>query len=296
MVRHRAGYRWVVGVLGPGIGLLLAGLASSVVAQTHPGPMMNHAPVWSPTRNLIAFDSDRGGVPAVYIINPDERTLRPISDGRSPACCARWSRDGAHLNFEVDRDGTRQTLRVSVDGGSAVEVSGADRATESQAADGAALVLVEQEGHSLVTLVADGLRVQLTRGTWASQPAFSPNGQLIVYEDRDGDDIMASRIVAMDRAGAGRRTLGLGTDPSWSPDGSLILFKTPTDQVGGFGWQLAIGRPYGPLVTRLAPGVHPTWSPDGSRIAFMAESGRTRTDIWVMSSDGATRRCLTCTH
>lgn len=277
--------------------LLSLTAAGSAGAQVDPRPMMNHAPVWSPAGNWILFDSDRGGMQAVYVIDPDEGTLRRLSDGRSPACCARWTRDGTHVVFDVEQDGRQATLRIPVDGGRPARVTERDRITESAAPDGAALVLVQQDGYSVVTLVGvDGSHVALTRGTWAEQPSFSPDGGLVVYEDREGDDIMASRIVVMNRNGSGRRTLALGTDPSWSPDGSRILFKTPTPQGGGFGWQLAISGPDGSSITRLAPGVHPTWSPDGSRIAFMAQTGNERTDIWVMSSDGARPRCLTCAH
>ena len=98
----------------------------------------------------------------------------------------------------------------------------------------------------------------------------------------------------MNRDGSNAKELAVGTDPSWSPDGSLILFKTPTNRSGGFGLEVATIYADGSSLTRLAPGVHPSWSHDGQRITFMGETSEDRTDIWVMNRDGTNKKCLTC--
>ena len=205
--------------------------------------MMNHAPAWSPAANWILFDSDRSGAPALYLINPDTRALRRLPAGTDPACCGRWSREGDSVLFESEPGGRRRTMRVALDGGDAQAIPAPEEEAASRAADGTALVASQGDGSSvLVSIAPDGARRQLTRGTWASQPSFSPDGRLIVYEDRTGHDIVASRIMLMERDGGGRRILSLGTDPSWSPDGALILFKTPSTEPGGFGWEIATIR------------------------------------------------------
>lgn len=85
--------------------------------------------------------------------------------------------------------------------------------------------------------------------------------------------------------------MAVGTDPSWSPDGSLLLFKA-FDAARKELWVITARRD-GRDLRRLARGVHPQWSPDGARIVFMQDRGMA-SDIWVMAADGLDRRCLTC--
>jgi Tol biopolymer transport system component len=92
--------------------------------------------------------------------------------------------------------------------------------------------------------------------------------------------------------GDDERTIAPGTDPSWAPDESRILFKTWV--TGETRWHVATVRPDGSGVRRLTPGMHPAWSPDGRQIAYMTETVDGGTDIWIMTEDGPDRRCLTC--
>lgn len=282
---------------GIAVVLLGFGIGSGADAQAVSAPMMNHAPVWSPHENSILFDSDRDGATHLYLIDPDEGTLRKLTAGSVQACCGQWTPDGAWIVFRSEREGVWQTLQMRPDGSAQRIVDESVYSSMSTSDDGAVLTLSVQDGRSVVVVVdSAGTPTSLTRDGWASQPSFSPDGRLIVYEERMGDDIGNSRIVVMDRNGAGRQVLERGTDPSWAPDGSLILLKTPSTRTGGYAWEVATVRPDGSLFTRLAPGVHPSWSPDGLRIAYMAETGAARTDLWVMNRDGTGKRCLTCTH
>jgi Tol biopolymer transport system component len=147
----------------------------------------------------------------------------------------------------------------------------------------------------------DGTRRVLTSGAHAEQASFSPSGRQIVYEQRRAgapDDIARSNVVVANADGSEPRIVSSGTDPSWSPDGATLLFKTWVEtegaRNGGELW-IATASPDGKNVTRLVPGVHPHWSPDGRRIVYMADAGE-RTDVWVMNRDGAERTCLTCRY
>jgi TolB protein len=70
-------------------------------------------------------------------------------------------------------------------------------------------------------------------------------------------------IWVMNADGTGQRRLAAGLSPAWSPDGSLIAFS------GRAG--LSVMRPDGTGL-RVLPdtqgGEYPSWSPDSSRIAF----------------------------
>lgn len=260
--------------------------------------MMNHAPAWSPSENLILFDSDRDGDTELYTIDPDRGTLRKLTDNQATDGPARWTRDGKFILFKSDRDGLMKMFQMRPDGSEQKTLDDYDETIESVSPDGRTkLVVSANEGQEVIVAIAhDGIKQQLTRNSIASQPAFSPDGQRIVYEDRLDNDILKSRIVIMNRDGSNAKDLAVGTDPSWSPDGSLIVFKTPSTQAGGFGLEVSTIRPDGSSFTRLGPGVHPSWSHDGHRIGFMGETSQDRTDIWVMNRDGTNKKCLTCSQ
>ncbi len=210
---------------------------------------------------------------------------------------AQWSPDGTQLlittmghdhqrsgyTFDLGRDELR---RISVDRLRRLERDWAPRQGEPQvfeqrSADGQAIVFrVPARG---------SLRV-LSRERWAEQPSMSPRGRLVVYEARENpDEVLSSWIVVVDTSGENPRKVHRGTDPSWSPDGSSIAFKTALNGV----LHVATIAVDGGAATTLAPGVHPAWSPGGRRIAYMVDGG-TRSDIWLMNRDGSARRCLTC--
>ena len=132
---------------------------------------------------------------------------------------------------------------------------------------------------------------QLTRGFWAEQATLSPDGRTILFEKRvDPNNMLASDVVTMGLDGSGQTVIAAGTDPSWSPDGSLVLFKTP--DAANQLWIATLEHATKTL-RRLARGVHPQWSPNGRQIVYMrAEPGDN--DVYVMNRDGSQARCLTC--
>jgi Tol biopolymer transport system component len=117
---------------------------------------------------------------------------------------------------------------------------------------------------------------------------------MLVWERREAmhERIPESQVVVARADGLGARPIATGTDPSWSPDGRLILFKTPEAGTGTL-WVSTVA-PSGGEVKKLARGVHPHWSPDGQRIAYMLDRVDGGADIWIMNRDGSGRRCLTC--
>lgn len=93
--------------------------------------------------------------------------------------------------------------------------------------------------------------------------------------------------------GSNVRRVADGTDPSWSPDGKRILFKSldPADR-----WVVSLVDGDGSRLRQYREGVHPSFSPDGTRILYMSET-RGPEPIWqirMMRADGSGDECLTC--
>ena len=307
----------------PKIALALAQLAttpaSSVIAQerpvshvesdappTHGGSgaghgVMHHFPRWSPDGSSIVVSSTRGGDPEIWLLRLDGGKPLQLTDNTAFDDAADWIDGGRRIVFSTDRRGKRELFSMAPDGSDQIPFAGT-LPPSTHPETGAVLVeSVEEARSTIVAVHPDRTRRVLTDGPDAEQASFSPSGQHLVYEQRSPaapDDIARSNVVLANPDGSNARILASGTDPSWSPDGKAVLFKTwvpdPSATFGGRLW-IATASLDGTATRRLAPGVHPHWSPDGRRIAYMAD-GEERTDIWVMDADGGAQACLTCSY
>jgi len=136
------------------------------------------------------------------------------------------------------------------------------------------------------------LPICLTEGSTDDddQPAFSPDGQRIAFRSsRDGGGIFV-----MGRTGeAVRRVTRSGFNPSWSPDGTMLVYATERVGLMPLNWEgvseLWIvpidggeARPLG-----SGDGVMPRWSPHGHRIVFQTRLGtNAQMDIMTMPAQG----------
>jgi TolB protein len=113
------------------------------------------APTWSPNGRQIAFESDRAGLPQIYVMDAEGANVRQLSRGgeaHSPA----WSPIGDRIAY-VERVGGRfQIVTVDADGGSRqVMTSTGDNEDPSRSPDG------------------QNIR-RVTRGSGFQSPAWSP--------------------------------------------------------------------------------------------------------------------------
>ena len=122
------------------------------------------------------------------------------------------------------------------------------------------------------------------------QPAFSPDGQRIAFRSsRQGGGIFV-----MGRTGeAVRRVTQGGFNPSWSPDGTMLVYATERVGLMPLNWEgiseLGIVSVDGGEERLLGSGdgVMPRWSPNGHRIVFQTRLGtNAEMDIMTMPSDG----------
>jgi Tol biopolymer transport system component len=274
---------------------LLTVVAGALMAAQVEHGAMYHFPRWSPDGKSILVAGMIDGDSELYLLPVDGGAPRQLTDNSADDEPGLWIDGGKRILFKSDRRGHLEPFVMNADG---TDQKPTDiEPPVSTSPDGRTrLIESEVDGRGvLIAVGADGTRRQVTTGPNAEQGSYSPDGRSIVFEQRladDPDNIPLSNIVVAKADGTTPRIVASGTDPSWSPDGRLILFKSfdrDTRQL----W-ISTVQPDGKGMRRLEKGVHPHWSPDGRRIAFMQDRPGGRADIVIMDRDGGHPRCLTC--
>ncbi len=159
---------------------------------------------------------------------------------------------------------------------------------------------------ALFVMRADGSgETQLTTGS-ARYPVWSPDGSKLAYfsvlsctltggacvDDiytvhADGSDV--ARLTHFSEQNSAAR------NPSWSPDGTRIVFSVSERNAAGQTLRTRLyfvnadGSGLAPLTDPAAGGADdmPAWSPDGSKIAFISNRNGGVLHIFVMNSNGS---------
>ena len=76
----------------------------------------NGYPAWSPTGDVIAFDSTEGGWPDVVAVNLGDKRTVNLADQPTQSEFAAWSPDGSMIAFVADRDGNTEIYVMNADG------------------------------------------------------------------------------------------------------------------------------------------------------------------------------------
>jgi TolB protein len=200
--------------------------------------------------NDIVFSTEEFGPGEIMVMRPDgtgrERiTIHPSFDGQAAP-----SPDGLQIVFVSTRDGVPPSLYV-------------------------------------MTADATDVRKLAER---AGEPSWSPDGDWIAFRvTKDGPFGQFARIFVIGVDGVGLRQVSDDTphytsddNPSWSPDGTRILFTR--------SGELFTVAPDGSALTQVGacpgPCDEPRWSPDGTEIAFSMSFGGS-IDIHRMNADGS---------
>jgi dipeptidyl aminopeptidase/acylaminoacyl peptidase len=166
--------------------------------------------------------------------------------------------------------------------------------------DGRAIAY-ESEGDIWSVDVASGAAARLTTNVAADRSAaWSPDGRTIAFVSNRWN---RAGIYTMDARGEryGLRRItpegsGGGALPTWSPDGSFLLFTATRGESFYSREVYRVAASGGPVV-RLTPddGARnnlPIWSPDGRLVAYISDrSGYL--NIWTMKPDGTGARQIT---
>jgi Tol biopolymer transport system component len=242
----------------------------------------------------------------VVTVNPDGTDLTNITQVTGPSgddIAPAWSPDGTKIAFASNRDGGGDSEIFVMDANGSNITQLTNNAVEdidpSYSHDGARMVFVHAGEPAIMDADGTDLVVLNPFGTFANNPEFSPDDTKIAYSAYNeypapsGQDI---HVIAAN----GTYLLDLtddvyagyaDTSPSWSPDGTKIVFSTGRYAAFGGGFEVAVKNAddSGPTTKLTTFGnayftLDPHWGASG-RIVFLglANGGST---IFTMDGDG----------
>ena len=278
-------------------------------------PASEVKPRFSPDGKYLSFVSSRGeedGSDAqLWLLNRAGGEAEKVTKLKGSVSDYVWSPDGQRLALII-RDADPDSLTTAQKANKkTVPPIVLDRFQFKQDIDG---YLNKQRQHLYVFDVASRKLVNLTPGAFDEYlPAWSPNGQQLVFSSKHGPD--PDRHDNFDlylidaKAGATARPLlttvmpesapGYGSRPAWSPDGRRIAFVQggPREQLVYALHQLMVVEVDGGAVRALTAGrdrntTKPQWAPDGKSLYFLLEDDRATSLAKVPAAGGTLEMIL----
>jgi Tol biopolymer transport system component len=190
----------------------------------------------------FAFVSERSGIPQIWLMASSGGEATQITNLSDGACQPDWSPDGKRLVvvspcrarqdqykgsslFLVNADGTGLTPLMSVPGGDF---------DPAWSPDGSTIAFTSLRNRTfphiyLYDLASNSVKKLADSSSSDRRPAWSPDGKKMAFETTRGGQGGVS-IYLMDADGNNVRPFsnekaGLATMPSWSPNGSIIVFS-----------------------------------------------------------------------
>lgn len=156
---------------------------------------------------------------------------------------------------------------------------------------------VFENGTDLYTVPLEGgtpARITVGRGRISAQPAFSPDGQRIVFmSDRSGyNDVYISDVDGTNAEVLSAATYGdrnNRTGPDWSPDGRLVAYQSLNDRTKHI---MTINMRDHSVKSVATEGRNddPSWAPDSRHLVFTSDRSQVR-QLWIVDIEtGATRQ------
>ena len=214
---------WAVNWDGSGLRNLTEGSAAN---DAHPS--------WSPDSKQIVFDSDRSGIPQLFIMNADGSNPRAITDDSLRNTEPKWSPGGKWIAYHCSQGIDNRICVVSPDGEPAGEsIAGTEPVWSPANLEGGlrlAFHCFEGTQSDICTVRSDGLDlVNLTNSpSDEHSPAWSPDGNWLAFVSNRGEDVDVYKVCVtcpddfnVVRLTDEPRAAG---SPAWSPDGNWVVY------------------------------------------------------------------------
>jgi TolB protein len=287
--------------------------------------------------STIAFSSTRDGRLHIYLMDPDGTNVRRLTEIEDNAFAA-LSPDGKKIVFESNRlrlpteplntsdlflmntDGTEQTYLIR--GSSATWSPDGKNIAYHASASGEGLPIKPDPGAAtsdsdIFVANVDDLTARVAGSqnitnngsdTIDDDPDWSPDRTKIAFTSHPPSDNPINPIHAEiyvinpDGTGLTRLTFNDYEEraPSWSPDGSRIVFMARVGTHGGNGFEICVLNADGTNFVQLTDNAvfegTPTFSPDGQKIVWAKDVGAGQgQELFLMNADGTNQMQLTDT-
>ena len=289
------------GLLALAVYLLLASTSIAQLADTRIAFVSFRDAVWT---------NKKGWNYGIYLINPNGKHTRPITDEPKYDGEPAWSPDGKRITFVSYRDlgliprdeiHRGEIYVMNADGSNPINLTQSVKRPEgvsSWSPDGKQIAFTSAEllnkktlaNSDIFVMEADGANpINITNHDALDQtPDWSPGGNQIAFSsNRDGN----WEIYVMNADGVNPINLtnhpAKDGRPDWSPDGNQIAFSSDRDG----NWEIYVMNADGTnpinITNHPAEDNHASWSPDGNQIAFSSNRDDRNWEIYVMEADGA---------
>lgn len=242
----------------------------------------------------LAFISERGGKPEVYVGDLFLGEVRQITNDKALAMTPRWSPDGQKLLytsyfrtgfpdiFQLDLATMQRTTFVSFRGTN----MGARFSPDGK---NVAMILTGEGNPEVYVCNAQGRQVTRKTRTTAveASPCWSPDGSQLVFVS---DSAGGPQLYMMPAAGGQARRLptrisGYCAEPDWSrAEPTKIAFTVRS----GKGFQIAmhdLGAGVAKLVSKqAADAIEPSWLADGRHLVFTSRTAGA-SSLWILDTE-----------